>query len=160
VEFSLIYLHSRLPNIRDCLMGTPNRNALPIAQSGSRLGNRSYCHVGGSRSPLRIAIPDFMPRMRRVFSTCRNRKCSMSPSKWYIMLNRPLAWAYTNLPESWVSALNTCLQPENLPAAPTHHFVEPAPTGSPNVRSHLGTFSMAPQPNLKVPLTSKVGWMC
>jgi hypothetical protein len=34
---------------RDCLMGTPNCNALPIAQSGSRLGNRSYCHVGGSR---------------------------------------------------------------------------------------------------------------
>jgi hypothetical protein len=35
---------------RDCPMGTPNRNALPIAQSGSRLGNRSYCHVGGSTS--------------------------------------------------------------------------------------------------------------
>jgi hypothetical protein len=33
---------------RDCLMGTPNCNALPIAQSGSRLGNRLYCHVGGS----------------------------------------------------------------------------------------------------------------
>jgi hypothetical protein len=38
------------PISRDCLMGTLNCNALPIAQSGSRLGNRSYCHVGGSRS--------------------------------------------------------------------------------------------------------------
>jgi hypothetical protein len=42
---------------RNCLIGTPNRNALPIAQSGvliaqsgSRLGNRSYCHVGGSKA--------------------------------------------------------------------------------------------------------------
>jgi hypothetical protein len=43
------------PISRDCPMGTPNRNALPIAQSGSRLGNRSYCHVGGS-SPT-IAKP-------------------------------------------------------------------------------------------------------
>jgi hypothetical protein len=48
---------------RDCLMGTPNLNPLPIAQlgvpiaqSGSRLGNRSYCH-GGVATPLSIFPP-------------------------------------------------------------------------------------------------------
>jgi hypothetical protein len=59
------------PISRDCPMGTPNRNALPIAQSGSRLGNRSYCHVGGSR-PVSVAL---LENLYRSTVEATSRRC-------------------------------------------------------------------------------------